>query len=680
MNLQGIVLAYNLAMYRNRFALALALCSAARATVPTIDESLSMKSVAGAQISPDGHYVAYSVTQTNWEDNDFISQIWIAVTASGERYQLTSGKKSSTGPQWSPDSRRIAFTSDRDGKRQIYLISPSGGEAAQLTAEDNGVGGIAWSPDGGSIAFTSSGPEPKAKKDRKEKYGDFEIIGGDYSLNHLWQVKIPAELPSDTKKLPKAEPLTKGDQFSVAGFGWSPDGKKIAFSASRDPDPESAQTEQLYVLDLGDLHVRKLIDAQGPNSNPKWSPDGKQIAYATYDNQPFFYYANRYIAAVSVEGGTPKVLTRDFDEDANLIDWGPDGIYFAASQKTNAHIYRLDPGTRAVHRITGPDAFHAAGASFTKDHRTFAGTGAAPNRFAEIYLSSAADFAPRYLTDTGAQYKNFTLAHREVVEWKSSDGATVEGILIKPADYDPSRKYPLLVVIHGGPTGVDTPVLAADRYYPVERFAAKGALILKPNYRGSAGYGGKFRALNVRNLGVGDYEDVISGVDSLIAKGLVDRDRVASMGWSEGGYISAFITCFSDRFKAVSVGAGISDWVTYYVNTDIHPFTRQYLKATPWDDPEIYRKTSPITYVNRAKTPTLIQQGDQDKRVPPPDSYELYQALKDRGVPVKLIFYKGFGHPINKPKQQRAVMEHNYEWFSKYIWGEETAVIAGGDR
>jgi len=231
-------------------------------------------------------------------------------------------------------------------------------------------------------------------------------------------------------------------------------------------------------------------------------------------------------------------------------------------------------------------------------------------------------------------------------------------------------------VIHGGPTGIDTPARRADRYYPVERFAAKGALILQPNYRGSAGYGAKFRALNVRNLGLGDYQDVISGVDFLIGKGMVDRDRVGSMGWSEGGYISAFITTYSDRFKAVSVGAGISDWSTYYVNTDIHPFTRQYLKATPWDDPEIYRKTSPISYVNQAKTPTLIQHGDQDKRVPPPNAFELYQALKDRGVPVKLILYKGFGHPINKPKQQRAVMEHNYEWFSRYIWGEEPQAAA----
>jgi dipeptidyl aminopeptidase/acylaminoacyl peptidase len=667
-------------MQQNRFALAFLVCAAAGATVPTIDESLSMKSVAGAQISPDGRYVAYSVTQTNWDDDDFISQIWIAVTATGERYQLTSGKKGSTGPQWSPDSRRLAFTSDRDGKRQIYVIAPSGGEASQLTAEDNGVGAIAWSPDGAAIAFTSTGPESKARKDRKEKYGDFDIIGGDYVMNHLWLVKVPAEISSDAKKLPKAEPLTKGEDFSVGGFSWSPDGKRIAFAASRDPDLGSGDTEQIYVLDLADLHVRKLLDGHGPNSNPKWSPDGKQIAYVTADGQPFFFYANRYIAVIPAEGGAPKVLTSDFDEDASLLDWGPDGIYFAALQKTNAHLYRIDPATRAVRRISAPDSFRASAASFTKDHRTLAATGSAPNRFAEIFTSSTSDFTPHYLTDTNAQYAKFQLAHREVVEWKSSDGATIEGILIKPADYDASRKYPLLVVIHGGPTGVDTPELAADRYYPVERFAAKGALILKPNYRGSAGYGAKFRALNVRNLGIGDYEDVISGVDSLIAKGMVDKDRVASMGWSEGGYISAFITCYSDRFKAVSVGAGISDWVTYYVNTDIHPFTRQYLKATPWEDPEIYRKTSPITYVNRAKTPTLIQQGDQDKRVPPPDSYELYQALKDRGVPVKLIFYKGFGHPINKPKQQRAVMEHNYDWFSKYIWSEEAPSPATGEK
>jgi len=659
-------------MFRTAFA-AMLFCAGALAAAdtPTIDQALSMKSVGNAQISPDGRYVAYSVQQANWEENDFYQQIWVAVTATGERYQLTSGKKSSSGPQWSPDSRHIAFTSDRDGKRQIYLIAPNGGEAVQLTAEENGVGALAWSPDGSSLAFSASGPDAKARKDRKDKYGDFEIVSGDYIMNHLWLVKVPADIPADAKKLPKPEALTTGDQFSVGAFSWSPDGRRIAFSAGRDPDLSSGETEQLYLLDLADRHIRKLLDAGGPNSGPKWSPDGKQIAYVTSGGNPFYFYANRRIAVIPAEGGTPRLLTEAFDEDPNLIDWGPDGIYFTSAQKTNAHVFRIDPANRALRRISGPEQFHISEASFTKDHRTMAGAGAAPNRFIEVLVSPVDDFAPRYLTDVSSQWKDFQLATREAIQWKSADGTGIEGILIKPANYDASRKYPLLVVIHGGPTGVDTAIQSADRYYPVEQFAAKGALILKPNYRGSAGYGEKFRSLNVRNLGVGDYEDVISGVDALIARGLVDKDRVGAMGWSQGGYISAFITTYSDRFKAVSVGAGISDWVTYYVNTDIHPFTRQYLKATPWEDPEIYKKTSPITYISRAKTPTLIQHGDQDKRVPPPNAFELYQALKDRGVPAKLILYKGFGHPINKPKQQRAVMEHNYEWFSKYIWGEE---------
>ena len=617
--------------------------------------------------------MAYTVQGTDWDANEFVQQIWIAVTATGERYQLTAGKKSSSNPQWAPDSRRLAFASDRDGKRQIYVIAANGGEAAQLTTEDSGIGAMAWAPDGASIAFTSTGPDDKALKERKDRYGEFEIIGGDYRMNHLWLVKVPAEIPTDLKELPKPEALTKGEQFSVSSFSWAPDGRRIAFSATRDPDLGSEDTEQLYVLDLGDRHVRKLLDGGGPNGRPKWSPDGKQIAYVTANGAPFFYYSNTRIAVVPEEGGSPRVLTEAFDEDASLIDWGPDGIYFAAFQRTGAHLFRLDPATRAIRRISSPDAFYVPNASFTKDHRTLAAAGAAPNHFEEVFVTAPGDFAPRYLTDMAAQWKPFQLATREVIEWKSGDGTPIEGILIKPADYDASRKYPLLVVIHGGPTGADTPVLRADRYYPIERFAAKGALVLRPNYRGSAGYGEKFRSLNVRNLGLGDYADVISGVDFLIAKGMVDKDRVGAMGWSEGGYISAFITCYSDRFKAVSVGAGISDWSTYYVNTDIHPFTRQYLKATPWDDPEIYRKTSPISYVNRAKTPTLIQHGDQDKRVPPPNSFELYQALKDRGVPVKMELYRGFGHPINKPKQQRAVMEHNYDWFSRYIWGEETA-------
>jgi len=207
--------------------------------------------------------------------------------------------------------------------------------------------------------------------------------------------------------------------------------------------------------------------------------------------------------------------------------------------------------------------------------------------------------------------------------------------------------------------------------YPIVQWLNKGALVLQPNYRGSAGYGEEFRSLNVRNLGVGDAWDVLSGVGYLEEQGLIDGDRVGVMGWSQGGYISAYLTTTSDKFKAVSVGAGISNWMTYYVNTDIHPFTRQYLEATPWSDEEIYRKTSPMTFINNASTPTLIQHGEFDRRVPIPNAYELYQGLQDVGVDTKLIVYKGFGHGINKPKEQLAAMWHNWQWFGKYIWGEE---------
>ncbi len=623
----------------------------------------------GAAISPDGRYVAYTVQYTNWEENAFDDQIWIANTATGDTYQLTGGKKSSRAPRWSPDSKRIAFTSDRDGKNQIYVIPPTGGEAVQLTAEDGGVASFDWSPDGKFIAFTATMPDSKAMKDRKEKYGEFDVVEADYRMAHLWKIGVPAEIPLDPKARPKPEALTKGTTFTVGEFAWAPDSKRIAFTGIRDPDLGSRDTSEIYVVD-SERFVKKLTNGKGPNGGPVWSPDGAEIAYTTSNGDPFFFYANTRIAVIPAAGGAPRILSEKFDEDPRGLEWSAEGIYFTAQQKTDAHLFRIDPKTLAVQRITPHDGVNISGVSFTKDYKYMAALGAMPNRFREVYVTSTRDFAPKQLTHFGDDWKGFKLATREVVSWKSGDGTDIEGILIKPTDFNPTKKYPLLVVIHGGPTGVDTAVLAPDRTYPVEKFVAKGALILKVNYRGSAGYGAKFRALNVRNLGIGDYADVISGVDALIAKGFVDKDRVGSMGWSQGGYISAFITCYSDRFKAVSVGAGISDWMTYYVNTDIHPFTRQYLKATPWDDPEIYQKTSPIFYVKNAKTPTLIQHGDQDKRVPPPNAFELYQALKDRNVPVKLILYKGFGHPINKPKQQRAVMEHNYEFFSQYIWGE----------
>jgi dipeptidyl aminopeptidase/acylaminoacyl peptidase len=487
-------------------------------------------------------------------------------------------------------------------------------------------------------------------------------------MAHLWVVRI-ADAATAAKLKPEA--LTEGAAFSVTSFAWSPDSKRIAFTAAKNPDLSNSGTADLYVLDVGPKAVRKLVDQPGPERNPAWSPDGSQIAFETADGQEYYYYTNTRIAVVAATGGAPRVVSRKFDENATLVAWAADGIYFEGMQRTAAHLFRLQPESGNYERVSAPADLIGNSFSFSRDFSTVAFACALPNQMGEICITPVRGFVAKVITSLKDQWNGLRVATREIFEWRSKDGTPVEGVLIKPADFDPSRKYPLLVVIHGGPTGIDRPSLSPDRIYPLERFAARGAVILRPNYRGSAGYGEKFRSLNVRNLGLGDHDDVVSGVDALIAKGFIDRDRVGSMGWSQGGYISAFLTTYSDRFRAVSVGAGISNWVTYYVNTDIHPFTRQYLKATPWDDPEIYRKTSPMTYINRAKTPTLIQHGENDKRVPIPNAYELYQGLQDRKVPSKLVIYKGFGHGINKPKQMRHVMEDNEAWFAKWIWGEE---------
>jgi dipeptidyl aminopeptidase/acylaminoacyl peptidase len=681
---------------------------------PTPEESISIKTAGDPKISPDGKYVVYSVREADWKQNEYVSHLWLADVATGRTFQLTRGAKSSVGADWSPDGHWIAFITQREGganpalptksdqtpkgdqkdekssegkpaDHQIWLISPVGGEAWQLTKHEKDVGGFYWSKDGRYIAFTAESPETKAAKDRKEKYSDYESVERDYSQNQLWLIDVTA---AEKLQAPvQAVALTTDEKLNVNDVAWSPDSSRIAFSATPNPLLSFSQQSDLYLLDLGpdrtSREVHKIVALDGPDTSPVFSPDGNQIAFHTALAQKYDYYLNGHIATVQVDGvlkhpaTTPadvSDLTVKFDEDPQLIDWGPDGIYFAALQKTSAHVFRIDPASHEITRMTTPDNYVAEGASFTKDFRQMALAAADAAHMTEIFVSDTTPFAPRKLTDLNAQLSGFMLGSEEVVSWKSHDGTVVEGVLSKPAGYDPAKKYPLLVRIHGGPTGIDLPIMSpADHTYPIQYFLSRGALVLEPNYRGSAGYGEKFRSLNVRNLGVGDMWDVMSGVDALIARGLVDPSRMGVMGWSEGGYISAFLTTHTDRFKAISVGAGISDWMTYYVNTDITPFTRQYLHATPWDDPEIYARTSPISTIRQARTPTLIQQGSNDKRVPVPDSYELYRGLEDQHVPSKLIFYTGFGHGINKPKSNLAVMRANLDWFAHYIWDDPIA-------
>jgi dipeptidyl aminopeptidase/acylaminoacyl peptidase len=636
------------------------LVGAQSTATPTVDQILSLKRVASPEISPDGRLVAYTLRDTNWDDNAYETEIWIADVESGKTYALTNAKKSSQSPAWSPDGSRLAFVSDRTDKRQIYTIDPRGGEAEPLTTLEDGVGSFAWSPDGKSIAYTVTESKTAELKDRDKKYGEFKVVEQDYRMTHLFVLDVATRATRQ---------LTKG-AFTVGSFKWSPDSTAIAFDHRVNGSPASSGSADISIVSVADASIRKLITQDGPDSSPVWSPDGTRIAFQTAMANPAFYYVNNRIAVVPASGGTPAVLSAAFDEDPNLVAWLPNGLFFAASERTFSHLYRLDVATKAVAKVTSAEPAVNSSFSFTKDGSAYAYLRSDATSMSDVYVKT------RKLTDMNAQTAGWTTSTLDVVSWKSQDGATIEGVLHKPLDFDPSRKYPLLVVIHGGPTGVSRAVPFTSTIYPIDVWVPRGVLVLEPNYRGSAGYGEKFRSLNVRNLGIGDAWDVLSGVDSLIAKGIVDPSKVGTMGWSQGGYISAFLTTHdAARFKAVSVGAGISDWMTYYVNTDIHPFTRQYLKATPWDDPEIYAKTSPMTYIKQAKTPTLIQHGATDQRVPLPNAFELYRGLLDNNVPARLIVYEGFGgigHGPSKPKSHRATMEHNIEWFDQYLFQTAT--------
>ncbi len=634
---------------------------------PTVDDLLALKSAGSPRISPDGTWVAYAVSGADLDQDAYITHLWLAEVRTGRTFQVTRGDKSCSNPEWSPDGKWLSFTSSRSGdKNQLFLIRPDGGEAVRITKSETGVGGYEWSPDGQFIAFTAEDPAAQAGKDRKEAFGDFSVVRREYAYRHLWTLDVKEALEDAQTGTRR----TQGEEFTVGSFSWAPDAERIAFSATINPDFINGGTSDIYILALADDSVRKIVGQPGPDSSPAWSPDGREILFSSAMGNKNYYASNSRLALVSSEGGTIRSLTDAFDEDPDFIAWTSQGIYFSALQKTASHLFRLDPGSRKIVRVSKPDDFIGFGYSFTRDGRRLAFSAGSATTLSEIYFSEL-PFAPRKLTEMTAQVGDFILGTREVISWKSKDGTEIEGILIKPAGFDPGRKYPLLCIIHGGPTGVDRPLLGADiRYYPSDIWAGRGALILKVNYRGSAGYGEEFRKLNYRNLGVGDAWDVLSGVDFLVDQGWVDPERVGCMGWSQGGYISAFLTTSSDRFKAISVGAGISNWATYYYNTDITPFTINYLGDDPADDPEIYEKTSPMSYIKQAKTPTLIQHGEFDRRVPIPNGYELRQGLEDRGVPVEMIVYKGFGHGITKPKSMKAVMRHNLAWFGHYIFGD----------
>ncbi len=648
--------------------------------VPTFEEVISLRAVNGLTMSPDGKNIVFSVTSTDWNDNRFDTELWISKNGA-KPFQLTNTtRNNSNGASFSPDGQWIAFLADRGNKSQIHVMRVDGGEARALTKEEEGITSFEWHPSGSKFIVLK--PESdKAKKDREKKFGAYETDDKEFSLSHLWSLDFkpdmldPSEMPcyetTDSLKvkagcieLPKLTRLTEG-KFTVVYFSVSPDGKMVAFNHQPDPLINSGVRSDISTLDLGDKKITARVTNASSDNFEDWSPDSKEILYSSSGTDTTSnFYMNSKVFVINLDSKVSRQIAKDLDENIGGMRWKPTGIYASVWNKTKRPLYKIDPktGAHSVYLNTPEQIFNF---TFSKAGDKMAFVGRNGNQLNEVFVGTTK------ITDMTSQISTWKVAQSEVISWKSKDGATIEGVLHKPSNYDASKKYPLLVIIHGGPTGIDTPTPVPGYVYPVLQWLDKGSLVLRVNYRGSAGYGEAFRSLNVKNLGVGDAWDVLSGVDYLDSKGMIDKSKMGCMGWSQGGYISAFLTTNTDIFKAISVGAGISNWVTYYVSTDIHPFTRQYLKATPWSDEEIYKKTSPMTNINNAKTPTLIQHGEFDRRVPISNAYELVQGLRDKGVPSELIVYKGFGHGITKPKERLAATTHNWDWFNKYVFGDK---------
>ncbi|MGC9343684.1 MAG: S9 family peptidase [Bacteroidales bacterium] len=658
--------------------------------VPSFEQVLSLKRAGTPVISPNGNHMLFTVTQTDWEENRYDTEIWISKSGN-EAFQLTNNPEgSSSSPQWSPDGKWITFRSERGNKNQVYALSVEGGEAFAVTHEKNGVNGFEWSPDGKRIAYTVQQDTEKEDKKREDRYGAFAVEDEEYKLTKLMIMDfdpdyleffpLPCYEEDSLKKAelcqkrPEAEELIDSVNFTITSFKWSPNGKMIAFNHQPDPLINSFFKSDISILYPDTKEIVELVANPGSDGIIDWSPDSRSLLYySDVDDTTSNYYMNSRYFRIDIDGNKMKELGKDFDENLSGLEWTESGIYATAYQKTVRPLLIMDPDNGKVKEVLDRPA-RIYGFTISDDGKTLAFIGASDETLPEIYKIDLQNMEPSRLTAFTDQMENWKYSDSEVISWKSKDGAIIEGILHKPLGYDPGKKYPLLVNIHGGPTGISIPSPAPSYVYPVLQWLDKGAMVLMPNYRGSAGYGEKFRKLNVKNLGVGDMWDVMSGIEYLDKQGMIDTDKMGAMGWSQGGYISAFLATNTDAFKAISVGAGISNWMTYYVNTDIHPFTKQYLKATPWDNEEIYRKTSPMTNINNASTPTLIQHGEFDKRVPIPNAYELYQGLQDVGVDTKLVVYKGFGHGITKPKERLAAMWHNWEWFGKYVWGEEIKI------
>ena len=645
---------------------------------------VSIETPGSAAISPDGTQVVFSVRKADWDANRYDRELYLSVD--GETRQLTANTDgSSANPAWSPDGSMLAFRASTGNGPQVFLADLNGGAPTQVTDLPGGVSSFEWSPDSTKLALLLTDRPSPALAAREEKYGSFSFADDHSSRDHLWLLDLDSVLENDAPVSARPsndqdrEPLRRltGGEFTVGSFfggsyTFTPDGAEILFDHAASGSPDDLETQDISAVNVETGVIRPVVRRPGIDLGPKVSPDGKRIAF--HMGEPPYYYTRQYwIGLTSINGGEIERIEEGPPNEASLYGWYDDALILLSHLGVESHVYRLDLNTRALASLTAGRG-RVQSASIAADGRTLAFTAVDGEKAVEVYTRDA-DGTESRLTDFSDAIADWPQTDVRLVQWTTPDGLTLEGVLTLPAEeLRPSdRPMPVMTILHGGPSSTSRPKRVADEIYPTEYWLRKGAAIFEPNYRGSGSYTDELMAANVRSMGVGYTIDVESGLDHLVDIGIADPGRLGAMGWSAGGTVTANLATRTTRFKAFSVGAGIGDYAIYYALSDQPASPVAYLEATPWDDPDIYTRTGAAGSMKNATTPTLIQHGRDDGRVPFANSMQLYRGLKDAGVDTELVVFENTGHVISRPKERLAAMTQNVRWFDTYLFEDRAA-------
>jgi dipeptidyl aminopeptidase/acylaminoacyl peptidase len=636
----------------------------------TPEDVLSFRNIEDAQVSPDGSCVAFVVGDSFKSDSKWPkSTIWVVETSGGEPRQLTAGPRTDTLPRWSPDGRSLAFLSDRlkDGQRQVFLLPGNGGEAVPLTdikgaiPTPRGLNSLQWSPDGRSLAFLQEDPETDEERRRREALDDAIEFEQKPKYVRVWDVDVA------TKDLRCVSP----EALQIWEFGWSPDGREMAAVASDDPYEWAWYTNRLVRFPLGGPPAT-VWQAKRQAALPVWSPDRSRIAFISSN------WSDRGCVAgdvwvVNSSGGEARDISRGVVASFGWLDWSADGktLLAVGHDRGGAGLHRLNADGGRQDRIWWRQAA-VVEAHWPRFSRSRDGAMAVVMEDAdhprEVWVSApeSAGGDWKQLTHLHPQAAEIEIGQTSVHHWKGAGGWEMQGLLIQPVGHQVGRKYPLVMWVHGGPTGVSASRYGAA-YGWTQLLAGAGYAVFLPNYRGSVGWGLEFAESNIGDMGGRDFEDMFLGIDSLIAAGIADPDRLAIAGWSYGGFAAAWAVSQTNRFRAAVMGAGISHWLSFHGKSSLADWDAIHYAQSPYVRGGLFQKFSPLSYSENLQTPTLILHGSEDQDVPVEQSYLFYRALKDSRVPTELIVYPREDHAVKERAHLLDMSRRALAWMERYL-------------